>query len=262
MDTKVLTPAKRTDMNAHTRMHLRRRVLDLLFCHEGCIHAPTGTEVHAVRLAARHLQPLLQLLKVLVPGDRMIARATEQVRGVLHHTSAARETHVYRKAVGMLPVPAALRNALGRAALRKELSAAEAMRKRLGRLDREGLVRLAARTWPRTTPAAYRRALKRAVAQGWERLQRRIAELRAGEAKALHKARVALKRFRYLVDAFAPYLPDMHPGRRTALKRYQARLGRWHDEQILADRLRVAARRVPPRHRQRCLQLAKAKAIW
>ncbi len=262
MATEVVQRTERMTLSAHMLSRARRGVLDMLHTHELCLHALSEPDVHALRLAARHLQPLLQVLHVELPKDRMLAKAIDQVRAVLHHTSALREHQVYRLAVLGLQASAPLRNMLERAAVRKERSAAERLHKQLRKFDRERLVRLAARVWPRTSPAADRRALQRAVMQRRSHMHQRIAALSAEDPNALHKARVAVKRYRYMVETFAPYLPDMKSAQRTALKRHQAQLGRWHDERIMADRLLSEADQLPPAQRRACLELATDKATW
>jgi CHAD domain-containing protein len=92
--------------------------------------------------------------------------------------------------------------------------------------------------------AAMGRALREAT-QALTRDMQRVK--RAGQVVAAHETRIAIKRLRYLLDAFGPKSP------RTSrilpqLVRLQHLLGELHDAQILLQRLReVQARRRPGR---------------
>ena len=79
-----------------------------------------------------------------------------------------------------------------------------------------------------------------------------------GEAK-LHRARVALKRLRYLVEALGQVLPRAAAARLDALRRAQRAMGEATDLDVLADRLRkYTARR--PRERRRLRRATSAIA--
>lgn len=252
----------RPAFQAHVLPALRRRILDLLAAHDQCMEGLTEPNVHAVRVAARHLQPILTVLHSLMPGERIVRRAERQVRLVLRSTTALREVQMLRKSLADLATPTALRRALDHDLTGQESTLAVRTHARLHEVDHEALIRLAARRWPGITEATARRALDRAVAKRRKRLLQAVTSLRANEPQTLHRARIALKRYRYLVTLFAPLLPSAAAGGSGRLEQLQARLGLWHDEWVLSDRLLAVANGMPTVAHRRCLELATAKATW
>jgi CHAD domain-containing protein len=80
--------------------------------------------------------------------------------------------------------------------------------------------------------------------------------LDAKDPRSLHRVRVALKRHRYLLDAFRHHLTPKLDAERPLLKRLQQRLGAWHDERLFADRLEACAGDLPRQLRTECRALA------
>lgn len=236
--------------------------MDLLDAHDQCSQTLTEPNVHAVRLAARHLQPVLLVWRTRSPEDRSVARAVKQVRQVLATTTNLRELQVFRLAVASLQAPPSLKRVLDRASAGQERALVARTAARLRKLDRKSLIRIAAQGWSHSPASADRRALQRALAGRRSRLMERIAELRATDPKTVHRVRIALKRYRYLVDLFAAYLPATVSAQLHRLERLQRRLGQWHDEWVLSDRLLSEATQVPPALHRKCLEQATTKATW
>jgi CHAD domain-containing protein len=87
------------------------------------------------------------------------------------------------------------------------------------------------------------------------RVHRRASELRAAIERAgalhfpdrLHAVRIALKKFRYAVELAGELREDPHiAAQLKTLKRNQDLLGRWHDRQVLIERVRHAQAALTP----------------
>ncbi len=71
---------------------------------------------------------------------------------------------------------------------------------------------------------------------------------RAGQVAEAHAARIAIKRFRYLLDSLGRHSPDVRLVTRY-LTTLQDRLGGLHDAQVLAARLSAMSEKATePRH--------------
>ena len=133
---------------------------------------------------------------------------------------------------------------------------------RLARIDLAVLMDLGARSWEPRSTADARRALQHALRHRSGRLHAMAGKLHPDDPRSLHKARIALKRYRYLVEAFAAYLPPIVLSKRVPLKRIQQRLGRWLDERVLAEWLLHNGARLTGNWAQRCGEMADARIRW
>jgi CHAD domain-containing protein len=110
-------------------------------------------------------------------------------------------------------------------------------------------------------PGALRVALRRAAADERRRCARRLQRLDRGEAgRSLHKARISVKRLRYLLEALETPPRGLPPA--AGLRGLQKALGDAHDRDVIAAALRPAARRGGPSARtlRALAQLRREKA--
>ncbi|MBL8000743.1 MAG: CHAD domain-containing protein [Flavobacteriales bacterium] len=212
--------------------------------------------VHALRLAARHLQPLLDIQKRLSPGDEKARRLRKAVRRIIDLTNDLRDlqTHVLRLAA--MPGKGELRRALLDMAAKEEAR----QRRRVGRKLERIVVKPGKFRCEALRTKAVRAAMKATCEASRARMQRRIARLDDQDPAGLHRVRVAVKRHRYLLVVL-----DMQAAREqrtlaASLERMQHRLGDWHDARMFAERLQAAAASLAPRQRARCVKLAREES--
>jgi CHAD domain-containing protein len=70
----------------------------------------------------------------------------------------------------------------------------------------------------------------------------RLARLDTDRTRSLHKLRVAIKHFRYVVEIAAEVSPSVHVAAQPTLRSLQRRLGVIHDADVLATRIGRFAR--------------------
>jgi CHAD domain-containing protein len=87
-----------------------------------------------------------------------------------------------------------------------------------------------------------------ALARRYDKFDRRRRAVTAADPGALHRARVAFKRYRYAVEVAAPLLPEPAQSIVPSMKRFQDELGAIQDATVLIDTLSHARR--PKRARQ------------
>jgi hypothetical protein len=99
----------------------------------------------------------------------------------------------------------------------------------------------------RRTPGERTLLLLTAVDGAATDVRSRLARLDARAPRSLHKLRIALKHFRYIVEIAEEVSPSVHiASRPDAARRSSARLGQVHDADVLLERLdRFASREAP-----------------
>lgn len=79
---------------------------------------------------------------------------------------------------------------------------------------------------------AFRIALG-AIGLAFARVNRLCRCVNAADPKTIHRTRIAFKRFRYMVEALSPLLPDVTDKHRVAMHSYQAMMGEIQDLEML-----------------------------
>ncbi|MFN3875050.1 MAG: CHAD domain-containing protein, partial [Flavobacteriales bacterium] len=175
---------------------------------------------------------------------------------LLHATGPLRDSQVREAAMSEAGARAA--RALLEHAKRERKRNERMCRRALRSVDSGRLRGMLAAPLSRLDDRAASTALHRALEHRRARLRRRIAALRPGDALALHRARVALKRYRSLVAAFERHAGPEAAALLPALKRLQRRLGDWHDARLRAEWMRSAADGLPAPQRGACEREARA----
>lgn len=212
--------------------------------------------VHALRLAARHLQPLLDIQKRLARGDDKARRSRKAVRRIIDLTNRLRDvqTHVLRLAA--MPGKGELKRTLMDMATNEEARE----RRRVGRkLERLG-VKPGKVSYDALRTKAVRGAVKATCTASRARLQRRTVRLDDQDPAGLHRVRVAVKRHRYLLEVLDMQASRDQRALAASLERMQHRLGDWHDARMFAERLQAAAAGLPRHLRARCIKLAREES--
>jgi CHAD domain-containing protein len=197
---------------------------------ERCCLAPTLEGVHELRLAIRRCEPYGGVLRHTGRDPDRMAGEKRLLDKVMALTGPLRDAQLrHQRLLEGRGRTGPLRKAL--------LAASEREVRKLERRVQRGLCELAsdlARLLkaPAKAPRSARKALDHALSHRRERLMARIARLEEGDLRSLHKARIAVKRYRYLLEAFAAHLGNHELTALHGCERFQRRLGRWHDERI------------------------------
>ncbi len=227
-----------------------------------CAHDLSETAVHELRLAARHLSPVLEVGLEMEPGNNALRKTRKQLRRILELTSDLRDIQLRRIRLPRTLGPGLLLNALIARTVREEQAEQRQVRKGLKRTSRQRMFRRDLDALGKFTGTAGRKALDAAMGASRKRLRRRIADLNADGPRSLHRVRVAVKRHRYLVGSFALQLPPLQRAQGPKLERLQQRLGRWHDERLLAEWIEAQQHELRPALRSACASLAKDRMAW
>ncbi|MDH4190055.1 MAG: CHAD domain-containing protein [Betaproteobacteria bacterium] len=194
----------------------------------GLIAGKDDEPLHRIRVALRRLRAAFAAFSPLLP--RRAARAqVARIRWLLRELGPARDWDVFcastlGRATGRGPKPLGL-PALRRAAARlREPARARARRavtsSRYRKLSQDLDGWLAGEAGVTGLSAAQRRALSEpllpsvlaALERRWRRLRKRGRGVGGLDARALHRLRIAVKRFRYTTLFFAPLFPAESTG--------------------------------------------------
>lgn len=208
--------------------------------------------VHDSRVETRRLLATLELLRAFLPAADL-KKARRVLKKHLDSFDRLRDTQVQLLSVERLLHTQA---AAGRIHdwlrlretrfIRKSREAVKQIRtrrlgKRISGFQRE-LRRLRKKTKPEQAFNAAQGAIRRAFA----RVTRLCRRVRAADIRTIHRARIAFKRFRYMVDALSPLLPGIGEQHLQALRGYQSLMGDIQDVDVLIAALDKFIRRHEP----------------
>jgi CHAD domain-containing protein len=235
---------------------MRAFCADLLHKHLESLLQAAGTaripreveEIHRVRVATRRLRSALDVAKGVAPGKRL-ARWKKAIRRLTRALGSARDADVQ---IGCLEsvldgMDAAARRAAGPGIRRLLLRRTQQRRKlqekvarAFGRLHAAGdladLRRWVKRTLDRGGPqrkSPLRREAGKAVLPLLEKMLKYERYVHQPEAvDMLHELRIAAKRLRYTLEAYAPLFPDRLRPYKDVVKEIQSLLGTVHDDDV------------------------------
>jgi CHAD domain-containing protein len=204
--------------------------------------------VHALRVEIRRMQSTLSLLSAALPPDLILPLECE-LRDRIKALSRLRDTHIQIDATAeMLDAQPELKPFHGWLRRRERR-----LRKRLKRRLAEGRA-------SRATPclSRMRRALHdlseyvereqelearlfRAVERTFVEVVRHYHHLASTNVAAVHRMRVAFKRFRYMAEALAGVVSDITGRQLRAMQVYQSRMGEIQDAEVLLKRAKKFA---------------------
>jgi CHAD domain-containing protein len=204
-----------------------------------CQRKFSAEAIHASRVETRRLLSSLDLL-----GSLVSARHLEKARAALkRHLDALddlRDTQVQLLAVGKLlrVYPAA--RPFHEFLLKREKSWAQKTRRRIKQLGHRRLGRLIAACrgdvrahLGERPPQRVAEVLLRSVDRAFTRTRQRWARIRPEDARTIHRTRLAFKKFRYMVEALADFLPGVAAEDLAAMHHYQTLMGEIQDAEVL-----------------------------
>jgi CHAD domain-containing protein len=212
---------------------------------EACRHKPTRRAVHALRIDCRRLEALLDVLghTTGVPS-KALRRLGDVADEALHALSPLRDDHVHRRRVanagGSRGVEALLEDVRRVEARHKKRARSALRRIDLARADdvadrvRRGVVRRQGAPTPHDRTVLLLTAVDDAATS----VRSRLALMDTARPRTLHKLRVAIKRFRYIVEIAEEVAPEVHVAAQPTLRSLQRRLGAVHDADVLGARVK------------------------
>ncbi len=216
----------------------------------GRLAAPEDTEaLHDFRVALRRLRSVLRSFRSEL-GDAVSKKLQRRLRDVTRATGAARDAEVqlgwvrsHRAELGRRLAPG-LPWLLARLAQQQDEAYAAIRRtvpgefRQLERRVRRGLSTTLLDESPAAPPFAT--ATSRLIHEHVAELEQELEVARSGpDADAVHAARIAVKRLRYLLEPLAAERPLLAPTLES-LKQLQTLLGELHDLHVLGAALGVA----------------------
>lgn len=204
-----------------------------------CRGSVDGEEVHDFRVEARRLLALIELLGGLVPA-RAARGLHRRVKQHLDLFDELRDAQVqWPEAVRLGRSHPAAREFgayLGRRLERSRRAASRAMRGVRTRRAGKWLDRCAAAARRRRRQGAGgggREQVAKAFRRSCAAFARRRSEVRAAVPETVHRARVALKRVRYMAEALSALGAPPETSCLEALRRWQAAMGAVQDAELL-----------------------------
>jgi len=208
--------------------------------------------VHALRVGSRRLLSLLDLVRELTDVPR---KADERVAATLRSLldalgplrDAQNERHRVKRArdgAGIEPLRRHLKQQGGRYKRPARHAVAHAAGARVrndGARLRAAIVAGASAAAPAEGHSRLAKAVDRAAAD----VRSRLAHLDVARPRSVHRLRIALREFRYVVEIATRLSPGVDVSGQATVRALQRRLGRAHDAEVLLDRLDRFVRRHP-----------------
>jgi len=205
--------------------------------------------LHDFRVALRRVRSALRSFRAEL-GDAVPKKLQRRLRDVTRATGAARDAEVqlgwvrsHRAELGRRLAPG-LPWLLARLGQQQDQSYADIRRtvppefRQLERRVRRGLSATLLEAGP--AASSFAAAISPLIREHVAELEQELAAARAGpDADAIHAARIAVKRLRYLLEPLAGERPLLAPTLES-LKQLQTLLGELHDLQVLGAALGVA----------------------
>jgi CHAD domain-containing protein len=217
---------------------------------ETCRRKPSRRVVHALRINCRRLEALLDALAYTTGASaRSLRRLRRVVVEPIEALSALRDDHVHRRKIARAGhnrgLSALLENVRDRQARDKKRALRKLARIDLAKADalahrvRSGVVQRQGAPTPHDRELLLLTAVDGAATQ----VRSRLARLDRNKPRSLHKLRVSIKRFRYIVEVAEEVSPSVRIASVPTLRALQRHLGVVHDADVLASRIRRFTRR-------------------
>jgi CHAD domain-containing protein len=199
--------------------------------------------VHRLRVAARRVLVCIELVRTLAIGfDRQTLRA---LRKLLHALSPLRDVQVQIRALESRSLDGSAILAVRKKLRRKQDKLRSAVARRIEKFDVSALrrevkhVEAALSAASRTSDGSpvIKAVLLGEIGRRCLELDRRWRKVRNDDQRSIHQARLALKKYRYAVEAIRPLLPRSSAGNLRTAKALLDVAGRLHDDEVLIETL-------------------------
>lgn len=226
---QLLTQSLRKHWHRHQK--LRRR----------CRQKTAAESVHELRIATRRLLAHLELLAVL-PAGLELAKARRALKRELKVSSSLRDAHVQLRLAGQIGSAGSKQKTLLRRLRDRERKQARKLARRLDAPKLAKHMRALLKSLRHLHVGAVddgnaRTLLTRTLGKEFARMAE--LQLRAtADTDGFHRARVALKKFRYLGEVLQPLVGAQWAAGLAWLHRSQAIMGDIHDLELMLERLK------------------------
>lgn len=225
----------------------RERTNRFLACLERASRHPGEKEIHDLRVSIRRLLSYLSVAGELPGKKRLSRRAANRLKEFLSPLGRLRDAQVkilwLKKTVPEGDEPAYLYSL---SVLGDSIAWEGKVRKLLRGVDRKKLSASVGRYRPSPLPRTALRAKALKILGGRRReIESLVAPARNEEnIEALHRMRLAFKKYRYSVEVLAPLFPDVTAKTLERLHAFQTLLGDLHDLDVLLEEAEHFRRRV------------------
>ena len=195
--------------------------------------------VHDSRVETRRLLALVELLAAFLTAGQ-VRKAERALKRHLDTFSDLRDTQVQLLVIGKLRRAFPAARSFYQYLLKREDRLTKKARKaikgvktrRLGKLISDCQAE-ATRQGNERTPTAANALLLRSVERGFARARQLRARIDPQDTATIHRTRVAFKKFRYMVETLAGYLPLANRKLLVAMHDYQTLMGNIQDAEVL-----------------------------
>ncbi|HYJ09720.1 MAG TPA: CHAD domain-containing protein [Polyangiaceae bacterium] len=241
-----VTPREPADSSAvlATTIAAQRRVLGGHFQSKNRRLKPKA--IHELRVAIRRLLSAFSLCGAL--GLTLEGRSRRRLRKLLSRLAPARDAHVQlRQLAELLPTHPGTAPLLVELRRQRRVASRRAQKRlqgfALADLDRDVSVVMDALRSAITSSAAVSAAMLGRLAAGHLTVERQLRGASADDPVALHAVRLALKDYRYALEALAKVLPASAQTLAASCEELQGVLGSAHDIHVLARTARELGKR-------------------
>ena len=234
---------RRSRQAEHLCRMLQRLWQDYREQHRRCQRRCRHDSVHDLRVATRRLLAHLDLLRVLI-NHEALDKSRRILTARLGFFAELRDTqvqldHVTRQ-IRAFPELQPLRDALEKSERRAIEAAADALAQDRNHKLRQHFTVVTSRLAVAVAePGAGRRqalAIREALQSRFQQVVQR-QQRAAAATDGIHRVRVAMKKYRYLLEALQPILRRFSPSRFQRLVTFQDVTGELHDIEVLLARL-------------------------
>jgi len=199
--------------------------------------------IHASRVQTRRLLATVELLSGFLPAGR-VKKMQRALKRHLDTFDGLRDTQVQLATVSRMGRTFPAARPFYTYLLEREERFSQESRKGISHIRTERLAEWLAAC--RADVKARRKScssraanalLMQAVERAYSQTKRAKEGIDAEHPKSIHLTRVAFKKFRYMVEALADYLPGANQPHREAMRNYQTMMGNIQDAEVLLQTL-------------------------
>jgi len=207
-----------------------------------CRGALSEKRVHALRLSGRRCVPILEIMRALHPRDATWRTARHLVKGIIRVLGPLRDAQVRQlrlKEMNGVGTRALISRA--KAEEQRARPSAKAALGLVGRLPVRALEDALSLGQPQELDELSQ-AISRLMHERQRTMQERKVAVHVPEIMSIHRARISLKRYRYLLLAIKPCLNAQQRKRLPALKTVQTAIGEYHDAALFRAWLKTSGK--------------------
>jgi len=212
------------------------------------------TAIHDSRVQARRLLSTVELLEGCLP-DQRVKKAERALKRHLDEFDDLRDTQVQLSIVGKVLKTFASARVFHEYLLQREKCFARRTRKKIRGIKTGLLAKVVSacradvdKKRKKSSSKQASDLLLRALDRAFSRTVELASRIKPSDTKTIHRTRVAFKRFRYMVEALADYLPRVNEKFLEALHHYQSMMGDIQDAEVLRQAMEeyLAKQKVKP----------------